>query len=131
MKHGKRLCLLSLALVLCCAVGLLPAAPLPVRAAAIVDGGYCGRDADGTNVRWTLDAAGTLTLSGKGEMESYFTVGGMDLDLPWGRNGESNLRRVKAAVIEDGVTTVGANAFNGCRAGSRSSAAARSAAARR
>lgn len=35
----------------------------------IIASGYCGKD--GSNVTWTLDSAGLLTISGKGMMKDY------------------------------------------------------------
>lgn len=35
-----------------------------------VASGYCGGEGDGTNVSWTLDSDGTLTISGEGAMSS-------------------------------------------------------------
>ena len=52
------------------------------------------------NLIWTLDAEGTMTVSGKGEMT----------DSPACSN--SNIKKV---VIEDGVTSIGEYAFSGCR----------------
>ena len=50
--------ILSLVLALCLALSLAPAA----FAANIVDSGTCGADADGSNIAWTLDADGNLTV---------------------------------------------------------------------
>ncbi len=47
---------------------LLPGA---ARAGVVVSG-TCG--ASGDNLTWTLDDAGTLTISGSGEMDNYTTV---------------------------------------------------------
>ena len=58
----------------------------------------------GTNVTWTLDSAGTLTISGTGAMTDWLTGGS-----PF-----SNISNIKKVVIEKGVTTVGAGAFYGC-----------------
>ena len=78
---------------------LLPAAAL---AADIVDSGTCGAEGDGSNLTWTLDSEGTLTISGSGGMHGYGPS-----DAPW--HG-----RVKSAVIADGVTSIGSTAFESC-----------------
>ena len=90
---AKRLASLALALVFLWA--LLPGG---VLAATIVDSGTCG-----ASLTWTLDNAGTLTISGTGAMNDYITM-----DWPW---GQSNVTKV---VIEDGVTTIGRYAFYWC-----------------
>ena len=118
MKHGKRFCMLSLALVLCCAVGLLLARTLPAKAATVVDSGYCGGEGDGTNLTWTLDSDGLLTISGTGAMgscnRSYSSSDGTYYTTaPWG-GSVANAQRVKTVVIEPGVTSIGDFAFYGC-----------------
>ncbi len=64
--------------------------------------------AEGTvneDMSWTLDESGTLTVSGTGAMPDWIYA-----ETPWfWHNG--SIRRV---VVEEGVTTVGAYAFNGC-----------------
>ena len=47
---------------------LLPATAL---AAGIVDNGICGAEGDGSNLTWTLDRDGVLTISGSGDMHGY------------------------------------------------------------
>ena len=69
----------------------------------IVDSGNCGKD--GSNVTWTLDSAGLLTISGTGEMAD--NAGGT---AQWGNRA----KMVKTVVIEDGVTSIGGSAFSGC-----------------
>ena len=54
----------------------------------------------GENLTWTLDDEGTLTISGTGEMSDSY---------PW----RSQRDQIKAVVIEEGVTTIGRDAFNG------------------
>ena len=77
---------------------LLPATAL---AADIVDSGTCG--AKGSNLTWTLDSEGVLTISGSGDMHGYGPS-----DAPW--HG-----RVKSAVIAEGVTSISWYAFYNCR----------------
>ena len=76
----------------------------------IVDSGNCGKD--GSNVTWTLDSVGLLTISGTGEMADYESktdsASGEEITTaPWGN-------QAKTAVIGDDVTGIGAAAFYGC-----------------
>ena len=79
---------------------LLPATAL---AANIVDSGTCG--ANGSNLTWTLDSKGVLTISGRGGMRDYGAS-----DAPW----YDSRSRVKSAVIAEGVTSIGDSAFCNC-----------------
>ena len=86
--------------ILLAAVMLLSAVPLGVVETAWAAGnsGSCGE-----NLTWSLSDDGTLTISGTGEMASYGTAS----DLPW----YAFLEKIKAVVIEDGVTSVSDIAF--------------------
>ena len=85
--------ILSIALVLCMLVSLVPAAALADGEA--LSGSY------GKNLTWKL-TDGTLTVSGTGEMTNYSS----QFDTPWARN-----ETITAIVVEDGVTSIGSNAF--------------------
>lgn len=74
----------------------------------IVDQGTCG-----TNLTWTLNSAGTLTISGKGEMEDYQYDCGPWKDYCYSYN--ETKPQIKRIVVNDGVTTIGKYAFNGCK----------------
>lgn len=89
--------LIAWLLVICMAISLLPAAALADTAAK---SGKCG-----DNVTWTLSNDGTLTISGKGAMWDYGTS--THGDAPWAYIG------VKNVVVNDGVTTIGEQAFAG------------------
>ena len=91
--------LLSFVLAVLMIASLLPATTL---AADIVDSGTCGAEGDGSNLTWTLDSDGVLTISGSGDMHGYGPS-----DAPW--HG-----RVKSAVIAEGVTSIGWYAFCDC-----------------
>ena len=84
-------------LVLLCGIAV-------AEGATIVASGDCSTD--DSNVIWALDSEGTLTISGKGEMEDYVWIS----DVPWYSNRES----IKTAVIENGVTSIGESAFYNC-----------------
>ena len=77
---------------------------LPATAATVLVSGECG--ASGNDVIWTLDRDGLLTVSGAGAMYDYDSA----YDVPW----HSYLDQIKSVVINDGVTTVGKNAFQSC-----------------
>ena len=88
----KVLVLLALLAAVC---GLLT---FSAAAESAVASGTCGE-----NLTWTLDAAGTLTVSGTGAMKDY-------LSAPWSKSCDS----IKTVVIESGVTTIGEYAFCDC-----------------
>ena len=90
----KVLVLLALLAAVC---GLLTFSAAAESAAA---SGICGE-----NLTWTLDAAGTLTVSGTGAMKDYNYKG-----APWYQSRDS----IQAVVIENGVTTIGGFAFSNC-----------------
>ena len=92
----KALALLALLAAACCLLTFSAAAE---SAAA---SGICGE-----NLTWTLDAAGTLTVSGTGAMEDY---DGFPGSVPWYSNCDS----IKAVVVENGVTSIGHSAFSDC-----------------
>ena len=75
-------------------------------AAATVASGKCGDSA-----KWTLDAAGTLTISGSGKTWDF-------IDEDWNANApwyDASLRlRIKKVVVEKGITYVGTWAFYDC-----------------
>ena len=93
--------LLSFVLAVLMIASLLPATAL---AADVVDSGTCGAEDDGSNLTWTLDSEGVLTISGSGDMHDRGIV-------PWQSGHRS---RVKSAVIADGVTRIGDHAFYNC-----------------
>lgn len=91
---AKRILGLILAFVL-----LLSFAPISANA-AIVDSGECG-----TNLTWTLDSNGTLTISGTGEMRtSSFAI------EYWNGNDD----KIKSIIIQNGVESIARAALWGC-----------------
>ena len=95
MKHLSKICL-SLAIIMCCLIGIA----VNAQAATTVDSGKCG-----DNLTWKLDSAGTLTISGTGDMWDYNSSYGK---APW----SSYTYTISKIVIKSGVTSVGQNAFN-------------------
>ncbi len=89
MKVRKLLCLLFVC-------GLLVAA---LSARAVAAEGSCG-----AGLSWNLDENGTLTVSGTGQMDDWYSD-----SMPWA----SYKKLVTAVVIEDGVTGIGTSAFEG------------------
>ncbi len=59
----------------------------------------------GDNLTWTLDEAGTLTISGTGDMWDFGYEKG-----PWYSYNE----QINKIIIDDNVTSIGSGAFNGC-----------------
>ena len=94
MKLWKILTPVALCLVL-----VLVLVPFNAKAAA-TQSGTCG-----VNVTWTLDDAGTLTISGTGLMKDYEFN-----SMPWYELSSE----IKKVVIEKGVTAIGDYAFYHC-----------------
>jgi hypothetical protein len=66
--------------------------------------GSCG--AEGSNVKWTLDSEGTLTISGTGAMMDVTS----SASWPW-----NNYRQtIKKIEVKEGVTSIGTFAFMNC-----------------
>lgn len=75
--------------------------------AETVASGTCG-----TNANWVLDDAGTLTISGTGNMDNYKSKGsGNQSTSPWNDYREQ-IEKVK---IESGISNVGNYAFYDCQ----------------
>lgn len=68
-----------------------------IASSAALTSGKCGK-----NLTWTLDDAGTLTITGSGEMYNYYA----DENERWERELIKNL------VIGDEVTSIGVNMFS-------------------
>ena len=93
-------------------LALCAAAAFAAHAHAEMPGGRCGE-----NVYWSLDTdTGVLTVSGTGEIADYsgYKYNGVYLDVPapW----MEHQPYIKTVIIEDGITRIGQNAFNGCAA---------------
>ncbi len=85
-------------------VALMLSTSIPLAfGAEIVDSGYCGGEGDGTNLSWTLDSDGVLKIVGIGEMRNY-----------WDKSPFVNNLSIKKAIIGEGVTNVGVEAFDSC-----------------
>ena len=90
------------ALMLCAVPQNTPLLLRPAITASAADtSGSCGE-----HLTWTLDSSGTLTVSGKGSMDSWSS----DREVPWNPHSAE----IKKAVIADGVTNIGNCAFDGC-----------------
>lgn len=85
--------ILSLLTLVCMVTVLLPT-NITVFAST-VESGTCG-----DNLTWTLDDAGTLTISGTGDMDNQ---------SPFERNNA-----IKTVIIEEGVTGLCWSAFGQC-----------------
>ena len=94
--------LLSFVLAVLMIVSLLPATAL---AADIVASGTCGAEGDGSNLTWTLDSEGLLTISGTGAMKDYVFYSN---EAPWSD------QEIRSAVIDNGVTSISVCAFSRC-----------------
>jgi len=67
----------------------------------------------GDHLTWILSTDGILTISGTGAMSDYEYVAESEtIDSPW----YAYRRSIKKVVIEDGVTSIGNSAFEGCKA---------------
>ena len=105
----RKLRLLSALLALAMLLALLPTAAFAEDTVygtlSGVPSGNCGAEGDGSNVTWTLDSDGTLTISGTGAMADYGSISNRS---PWSVNVP---RTIQAVVIGKNVTSIGSCAF--------------------
>ena len=80
---------------------LLTFIALTITANAVIQSGSCG-----TNVTFVLNDDGTLVISGSGDMKNY----DWPSSVPW----YDNSSKIIKAQIEDGVTSIGREAFYYC-----------------
>ena len=73
----------------------------------IIKSGTCG-----TDLTWTLNSAGTLTVSGNGAIPDY-TLTGYYTNSPWDSFAD-DYGVVTSIVVEEGVTAIGDYAFYDC-----------------
>ena len=112
MKQWKRLAALSSAIVMAAAtLTYFPSDTLQnirweISASADETGAVTWTKTESDGLTWTLDADGTLTISGTGTMKDYNSS-----DNP---SPVCNNSKVKKIVIEDGVTSIGNYAFESC-----------------
>lgn len=92
--------ILSIFLAFCLIFSLLPMG----ASADEAHSGTCGE-----NLTWVLKD-GTLTISGTGKMYDYDFDAFHGRSQPWGMY----IYQIKSVVIEDGVTSIGDNAFKDC-----------------
>ena len=73
--------------------------------------GTCGATENESDVTWSFDkTSGTLTISGTGAMADYTkNITSSDADQPW----KAYTNEIKQVCIKNGVTRIGAFAFNG------------------
>ncbi len=111
MKLIRYTSVLTAFLMLAAAVQPVPAAAVPFAGSAAVSAAEeepVAADTIGETIRWQLDAAGVLTLTGSGDMAAV--------------NGNafgSNAAKIKSAVIRNAdsknvITAIGAGLFRGC-----------------
>ena len=98
--------LLSILLALSMVLTFLPLNAVMAFADGSVAHGNCGAEGDGSNLTWTLDSEGTLTISGKGEMVTWNSFN----DADW----YSLRKNVKQVIIDKDVTSIASFAFNEC-----------------
>ena len=94
---------MSMFLALVMVVGMMPLFPTQVQAAEATSG-KCGE-----NLTWTLDADGTLTINGTGNMNDYTSTYYRN-PAPW----YSQRASIKKLSISYSVTSIGNYAFFGC-----------------
>ncbi|WP_177219519.1 leucine-rich repeat domain-containing protein [Ruminococcus albus] len=106
--------MLSLALV----AGAVPASvggfltggtAIVASAATEVASGDCGTTGHQTEVTWTLDSDGVLTISGTGPMASY-----SQKNMPWENYRKDKTPKITKIVVEPGITKIGDYAFYNC-----------------
>ena len=114
MKQWKRLAALSSAIVMAAATltyfpnDTLQNIRWEISASAEDASAVTWTKTESDGLTWTLDADGTLTISGTGAMKDY----NYDSNPSPASQKKDSTKKV---VIEDGVTSIGEKAFSGCK----------------
>ena len=79
---------------------------------ANVYSGNCGAEGDGSNLQWSFDTeTGDMTITGGGDMKDFeWNSDAGQSDAPW----FSYQPYIKSLIFEDGVTSIGNEAFDNC-----------------
>ena len=100
MKHR----IISMLILTALIITLLPLSVLSGNTAE--ESGECG-----VALKWSFNKdSGTLTISGTGEMYDFGSYWTGESSAPWFNKHE----QIKTLVIENGVSTIGESAFEGC-----------------
>ena len=76
----------------------------------IGEGSIQDDEGNSSGLQWKLTKSGTLTISGKGDMPDFNFGNPSVSNRPW----NDNISSVQKIIIEDGVTSIGRNAFRKC-----------------
>lgn len=112
-KMRKVLCMILTVIMI---VAVFPVTVM-AEESTIVASGYCGADGDGSNLKWSLDDKGTLTISGTGAMDDYQYYDESDGSTyvyhksPWASYADD----IKSVVFKEGITEIGNYAFAACK----------------
>lgn len=79
--------------------------PITMTENSVMTSGICGNE-----LTWVLDKNGTLTVSGKGDMWDFSAGDDSSMPPQW----IDAKRTIMKVVVEDGVTSIGESAFDGC-----------------
>ena len=106
MKRKRFLSLMTAVGILLANLPMMPVTmPMTVLTVSakdhVLNSGTCGE-----NLTWTLDSEGTLTVSGTGDMVDFEDSS----PAPW----KDLAKNIKNAKLNEGVTSIGKNAFDGC-----------------
>ena len=96
-----------------CLVALQACQENETPAANVIASGTCGEEGDGSNLMWRLTDKGTLIINGKGAMKDYdyHYYNDDDASFP---SWVEHIKDISAVVIQNGVTSIGNNAFSDC-----------------
>ncbi len=112
-KMRKVLCMILTVIMI---VAVFPVTAM-AEESALVASGYCGAEGDGSNLKWSLDDKGTLTISGTGAMDDYQYYDESDGSTyvyhksPWASYADD----IKSVVFKEGITEIGNYAFAACK----------------
>ena len=93
----------ALFLTIFCLTGLIPSKAIAVVDTGIVASGFCGAEGDGSNLTWTLDRDGALSISGTGDMSDYDEN---TASTPWGKYVREIFKPLRSNKVLQGLETL-------------------------